>query len=385
MNTDSSSTATISTSSDNLRNRQAQFAKELYGKDIGTKSGMSALLSKNNDAQKEAVAKYLKHWDGKMDTEAEKRRLEDYNESTHSYYNVVTDFYEYGWGSSFHFSRFYKGENFQASVARHEHYLAYKADIQKDDLVLDVGCGIGGPAREICRFTGCNIIGLNNNDYQLAKATYYAKKFKLDDKLSFVKGDFMHMEFDPNTFDKVYAIEATVHAPTLEGVYGEIYKVLKPGGIFAVYEWVMTDKYDPSNPEHRKIAYEIELGDGIPKMYKKSVAVDALNKVGFQILESEDLADNDDEVPWYYPLTGEWKYVQTLSDLATFFRTSFLGRKVTTGLVTLLEKVGVAPAGSAQVTYALEEAAIGLVDGGREKLFTPMMLFVAKKPLEKTK
>lgn len=29
----------------------------------------------------------------------------------------------------------------------------------------------------------------------------------------------------------VYAIEATVHAPTWEGVYGEIFKVLKPGGV----------------------------------------------------------------------------------------------------------------------------------------------------------
>ena len=114
----------MSETTQELRNRQAQFAKELHGEDVGTKSGLSALLSKNKSAQEEAVAKYLKHWDGKTDKDAEKRRLEDYNESTHSYYNVVTDFYEYGWGSSFHFSRFYKGENFTASVARHEHYLA---------------------------------------------------------------------------------------------------------------------------------------------------------------------------------------------------------------------------------------------------------------------
>jgi len=32
----------------------------------------------------------------------------------------------------------------------------------------------------------------------------------------------------------VYAIEATVHAPTWEGVYGEIFKVLKPGGLVSV-------------------------------------------------------------------------------------------------------------------------------------------------------
>ena len=36
-----------------------------------------------------------------------------------------------------------------------------------------------------------------------------------------------------NSFDAVYAIEATVHAPELEGVYREIFRVLKPGGTFA--------------------------------------------------------------------------------------------------------------------------------------------------------
>ena len=89
-----------------LRKRQAEFTKQLHGDDV-TKSGMSALLSKNKSAQSEAVAKYLKHWDGKTDEDAERRRLEDYNESTHSYYNVVTDFYEYGWGSSWFWPKSY--------------------------------------------------------------------------------------------------------------------------------------------------------------------------------------------------------------------------------------------------------------------------------------
>ncbi|CCF57532.1 hypothetical protein KAFR_0C05410 [Kazachstania africana CBS 2517] len=365
-----------------LRRRQAEFSKKLHGEDSATKTGLKAFLSKDKSAQKEAVSKYLKHWDGKVDTEAENARLEDYNESTHAYYNVVTDFYEYGWGSSFHFCRFSKGENFNAAMARHEHYLAYMADIKANDLVLDVGCGVGGPAREIVKFTDCNVIGLNNNDYQIEKAKWYAKKTGLQDKMDFVKGDFMNMDFDENTFDKVYAIEATCHAPDLAKCYSEIYKVLKPGGRFAVYEWVMTENYDENNEAHRKVAYEIELGDGIPKMFKVEVAKDALVKAGFNVLVDKDLADNDDPVPWYYPLTGDWKYVQSLGDLATFFRTSYLGRKFTSSMVSLMEKIGVAPEGSCKVTEALEQAAVGLVAGGKSKLFTPMMLFVAEKPLQ---
>lgn len=372
----------MSSTAVDIKENQANFSKALHGKDVGTKTGISALLSKNKAAGQTAVADYLKHWDGKTDKEAEDRRLEDYNQSTHSYYNVVTDFYEYGWGTSFHFSRYYPGEAFNQATARHEHYLANKIGIKEGWKVLDVGCGVGGPAREIARFTGANITGLNNNDYQIEKANYYAKKFKLDNQLNFVKGDFMNMDFEPETFDAVYAIEATVHAPVLEGVYGEIFKTLKPGGVFGVYEWVMTDKYDETNPEHRKIAYEIELGDGIPKMYSVDVARKALENVGFTIEYEQDLADLDDDIPWYYPLTGDLKYIQSLYDLSTFVRTSYLGRKVTTGFVGLLEFLHLAPKGSKQVTLALEEAAVGLVEGGKQKLFTPMQLFVARKPLK---
>ena len=57
--------------------------------------------------------------------------------------------------------------------------------------VLDVGCGVGGPAREIAKFSGVNIVGLNNNDYQIERATKYARKEGLSDQLSFTKGDFM--------------------------------------------------------------------------------------------------------------------------------------------------------------------------------------------------
>jgi sterol 24-C-methyltransferase len=102
--------------------------------------------------------------------------------------------------------------------------------------VLDVGCGVGGPAREIARFADVNIVGLNNNEFQVGRARKYAAKAGLSDQVTFVKGDFMKLseQFGENSFDAVYAIEATVHAPSFEGVYGEIMKVLKPGGIVSI-------------------------------------------------------------------------------------------------------------------------------------------------------
>lgn len=108
-----------------------------------------------------------------------------------SYYNLATDLYEYGWGQSFHFCRFSHGEPFQQAIARHEHYLAHCIGIKEGMKVLDVGCGVGGPAREIAKFTGAHITGLNNNDYQIDRATHYAHKEGLSNQLDFVKGDFM--------------------------------------------------------------------------------------------------------------------------------------------------------------------------------------------------
>jgi sterol 24-C-methyltransferase len=47
-----------------------------------------------------------------------------------------------------------------------------------------------------------------------------------------VKGDFMKLPFEPNTFDAVYTIEATCHAPDRTACFAQIFTVLKPGKMF---------------------------------------------------------------------------------------------------------------------------------------------------------
>jgi sterol 24-C-methyltransferase len=66
-----------------------------------------------------------------------------------TYYNLATDFYEYGWGQSFHFAARFPGEGFQASLQRHEYYLASKLGLKPGQHALDVGCGVGGPQRYV--------------------------------------------------------------------------------------------------------------------------------------------------------------------------------------------------------------------------------------------
>lgn len=64
----------------------------------------------------------------------------------------------------------------------------------------------------------------------------------------------------------------TVHGVLqLEEVYGEVFRVLKPGSYFASYEWVATKEYDPNNPEHVRIMDEINFGNGLPVSLRDSV------------------------------------------------------------------------------------------------------------------
>lgn len=69
--------------------------------------------------------------------------------------------------------------------------------------VLDVGCGVGGPAREIARFADVTIVGVNNNDFQIQRATKYTAAAGLSEQLSFAKGDFMGLSemFGKESFD----------------------------------------------------------------------------------------------------------------------------------------------------------------------------------------
>lgn len=117
----------------------------------------------------------------------------------------ATELYEYGWGTSFHFCRYYKGEPFYQAIARHEHYLASQMHMRPKMRVLDVGCGVGGPAREIARFADVEIVGINNNEFQVGRARKYTAKAGLSDQVSFVKGDFMKLaeQFGENSFDAV--------------------------------------------------------------------------------------------------------------------------------------------------------------------------------------
>ena len=89
----------------------------------------------------------------KATADGEMKRKEKYGLMVTNFYNLVTDFYEYGWGESFHFAPRFPKETYDQSIARHEFYIALRLGMKPGMKVLDVGCGVGGPARAIARFS----------------------------------------------------------------------------------------------------------------------------------------------------------------------------------------------------------------------------------------
>ena len=183
---------------------------------------------------------------------------------------------------------------------------ALKLGLKPGMKVLDVGCGVGGPMRSIARFSGATIEGVNNNDYQLTKVQQYNEEAGLAGRCSAFKGDFMNLQVPDETYDAAYAFEATCHAPDKVGVFKEIHRALKPGGMFAAYEWCMTSKFDPSSAEHQRTKKGIEEGDSLPDIASIPETLDAVRAAGFELLESHDAAGTcDPATPWYLPLVGE--------------------------------------------------------------------------------
>lgn len=123
------------------------------------------------------------------------------------------------------------------------------------------------------------------------------------------------MLFPNESFDVVYAIEATVHALSLASVHAEIFRVLKPGGRFGEYEWVMlANNFDANNPRHIYLRHGLKRGNGIACVRTSAEAKHALHSAGFVLERSEELGDNNDPIPWWYVCSGATEFAKTWAD-----------------------------------------------------------------------
>ena len=302
------------------------------------------------------------------------REKSDYKKFNDLYYDLVTDFYEYGWGRSFHFAPRVPGESFAASLARHERYLAQVLGLGPGMVAADLGCGVGGPLLEIARFSGARIVGVNSNAYQLERARKLAEEAELTHLAEFLHCDFLHVDAPDGSFDAVFAIEALCHAPDKLSIYSEVFRLLKPGACFGAYEFFLTDRFDAQDPLHLKIKADIELGGGLLDIDDRRTIDDALRSVGFEVLEARDLAvQTGPSIPWYQPLVGPGLSLAGV-------RSSRIGRWVTHNSLRALEALHIAPKGTVRVSQTLNLCAVAMAEAGRLGIFSPMYFIHARKP-----
>ena len=299
------------------------------------------------------------------------RRKEHYRSFVNRYYDLATDFYEFGWGQSFHFAPRRRGESFKASLVRHQNFLAERLSLRPGMQVLDIGCGVGGPMGNLARHFGASFVGINNNAYQIERAKLHTRD--VQSLCRFVHGDYMQIP-DDDGYDAAIAIESLAHAPDKAEAFGEIVRVLRPGACFAGYEWCLTEKFDPGNAEHQRIKNDIMVGNGLPDIASTSEVSAALQRAGFELLEARDRASEAGSgMPWYRALQG-----RDLS-LSSIPRTP-LGRALTNLTLRVGERLRLFPEGARAVSTILNTGADALVDGGRTGVFTPMFYFLARKP-----
>lgn len=116
--------------------------------------------------------------------------------------------------------------------------LAKLAGIAAGMSVLDVGCGIGGPARFLAANHGCQVEGVDLSESFVEAARYLTGRTGQSGQVSFHTASALELPFGDGRFDVVLLQHVAMNIADREQLYREIRRVLKPGGRFATYDVV---------------------------------------------------------------------------------------------------------------------------------------------------
>lgn len=171
--------------------------------------------------------------------------------------------------------------------------LAKKLELKKTDHVLDAGCGRGTTSCYLAKKYGCNMSGIDIVDFELRIAQKKAKKFNLNKKTRFYLKDYSDTKFLDNHFDKVFTLETLVHSPDFKKTLREFYRIIKPKGRLALFEYTISPfkewrKYD------KKMLNIINTGSAmmsLNKMFHTTFRND-IKGAGFKVTTDLDITDH---------------------------------------------------------------------------------------------
>ncbi len=172
----------------------------------------------------------------------------DLNRAVGQYYDSTIDLYEKLWGEHVHHGYWDPGDSpaaggldRHAATDRLVHELATFADVRKGSAVLDVGCGIGGPAMYLARELDCAVEGITLSAAQAAHASDKATRSGVADRTRFRQLDVLDNDYPDGEFDVVWALESLMHIADRAAFFAEAMRLLRPGGTLAVSTWAVRD------------------------------------------------------------------------------------------------------------------------------------------------
>jgi ubiquinone/menaquinone biosynthesis C-methylase UbiE len=102
------------------------------------------------------------------------------------------------------------------------------------DHVLDIGCGIGGPARWIAARTGCRVTGIDLTPEFVEAATALVEATGMAGQVRCLQGSALDLPFGAGNFDRAYSQNVVMNIADKPRFYAEAFRVLKPGGVLAL-------------------------------------------------------------------------------------------------------------------------------------------------------
>lgn len=153
------------------------------------------------------------------------------------HYDRVTQAWSYLLGENLHYGYFAEPSDSLAEatelLTRH---MARAAELTADCVVLDVGCGIGQPARLLAREFGCRVLGISTSRVGIEMAHHATAAAGLADRVRFEVRNGMQMRLDDASIDRVWVMESSHLMPDRGALVHECARVLRPGG-----RWILCD------------------------------------------------------------------------------------------------------------------------------------------------
>lgn len=130
----------------------------------------------------------------------------------------------------FTFDEFHIGGRFETRK------LGQWAGLKPGTRILDLGCGIGGPARTLAAEFDCTVTGMDIIEEYCKAARFLTDRVGLSDRVRFQHGDASNMPFEAGRFDGVWSQHTTMNIPEKRSLISEIHRVLVPDGRFIFHE-----------------------------------------------------------------------------------------------------------------------------------------------------